>query len=53
MSYIFSELRQMAGMSVEEAADELGYCSSTVYRWERGETAPKVAVYRALETIAR
>lgn len=53
MSYSFSELRQMAGMSVEEAADELGYCSSTVYRWERGETAPKIAVYRALETIAR
>jgi DNA (cytosine-5)-methyltransferase 1 len=53
MSYTFSELRQMAGMSVEEAADELGYCSSTVYRWERGETAPKIAVYRALETIAR
>lgn len=53
MSYTFSELRQMAGMSVEEAADELGYCSSTVYRWERGETAPKVAVYRALETIAK
>lgn len=53
MSYSFSELRQMAGMSVEEAAEELGYCSSTVYRWERGETAPKVAVYRALETIAK
>lgn len=53
MTYTFSELRQMAGMSVEEAAEELGYCSSTVYRWERGETAPKVAVYRALETIAK
>jgi DNA (cytosine-5)-methyltransferase 1 len=53
MSYTFSELRQMAGLSVEEAAEELGYCSSTVYRWERGDTAPKVAVYRALETIAK
>lgn len=53
MSYSFSELRQMAGMSVEEAADELGYCASTVYRWERGETAPKIAVYKALEVIAR
>lgn len=52
-SFTFSELRQMAGMSVEDAAEELGYCSSTVYRWERGETAPKVAVYRALETIAK
>lgn len=53
MSYTFSELRLMAGMSVEEAADELGYCPSTVYRWERGETAPKIAVYKALEIIAK
>lgn len=47
----FSELRQRSGMSVEEVADELGYSASTVYRWERGETAPKAAVYRALTTI--
>ena len=48
----FSEVRQMTGMSVEEVAAELGYCSSTVYRWERGENAPKAAVFRALQTIA-
>ncbi len=53
MSYTFSELRQMAGMSVEEVSSELGYCSSTVYRWERGDTSPKIAVFRALETIAK
>jgi DNA (cytosine-5)-methyltransferase 1 len=52
MNFTFSELRQMAGMSVEEVAEELGYCPSTVYRWERGESAPKIAVYRALELIA-
>jgi DNA (cytosine-5)-methyltransferase 1 len=49
----FSELRQMAGMSVEEVASELGYCSSTVYRWERGEGAPKAAIFRALQTLAK
>lgn len=49
----FTELRQAAGMSVEQTADELGYSVSTVYRWERGETAPKAAVYRALQVIAR
>jgi DNA (cytosine-5)-methyltransferase 1 len=49
----FTELRQRTGMSVEEVADDLGYSSSTIYRWERGETAPKAAVYRALEVIAR
>ncbi|MBX9860207.1 MAG: DNA (cytosine-5-)-methyltransferase, partial [Sphingomonas sp.] len=49
----FFELRQLSGMSIEELAPELGYSASTVYRWERGETAPKAAVYRALETLIR
>ncbi|HVR91634.1 MAG TPA: DNA (cytosine-5-)-methyltransferase [Novosphingobium sp.] len=47
----FFELRQLSGMSVEEIAPELGYSASTVYRWERGETAPKAAVFRALQTL--
>ena len=49
----FTELRQRTGMTVEEIADDLGYSASTIYRWERGETAPKAAVYRALQVIAR
>jgi DNA (cytosine-5)-methyltransferase 1 len=49
----FTELRQRTGMTVEELAEDLGYSASTIYRWERGETAPKAAVYRALEVIAR
>jgi DNA (cytosine-5)-methyltransferase 1 len=49
----FTELRQRTGLSVEEVAEDLGYSASTIYRWERGETAPKAAVYRALEVIAR
>jgi DNA (cytosine-5)-methyltransferase 1 len=49
----FTELRQRAGMSVEKLAEDLGYSASTIYRWERGDTAPKVAVYRALEVIAQ
>ena len=49
----FAELRQRTGMSVEDVADELGYSASTIYRWERGETAPKAAVYRALDVIAQ
>ena len=47
----FSELREWAGVSVEEAADQLGYSVSTVYRWERGEIAPKAAVFRALQSL--
>jgi DNA (cytosine-5)-methyltransferase 1 len=49
----FTELRQRTGMSVEQVAEDLGYSASTVYRWERGETAPKALVYRALEVVAR
>ena len=49
----FSELRQRAGMTVESAADELGYSASTVYRWERGEVSPRASVFRALETIVQ
>tara|TARA_B100001179_G_C18598446_1_gene408586 strand:+ start:200 stop:1444 length:1245 start_codon:yes stop_codon:yes gene_type:complete len=48
----FAELRQVAGLSVEQAAEELGYSPSTVYRWERGETEPKASVFRALEIVA-
>lgn len=49
----FTELRQSAGLSVEEAAHELGYSPSTVYRWERGETVPKTSVFRALQVLAQ
>lgn len=51
LNYSFSELRELAGISVEEAADQLGCSVSTVYRWDRGETAPKAPVYRTLETL--
>lgn len=47
----FHELRQRLGMSVEEVAQELDYDLSTVYRWDRGETAPKAHIYRSLELI--
>ena len=49
----FVELRQLSGMTVEELAPELGYSPSTVYRWERGETVPKAAVFRALESLLK
>ncbi len=49
----FSELRQRAGLSVEDAADELGYSVSQIYRWERGECAPKAPVYRTLAVLAQ
>jgi DNA (cytosine-5)-methyltransferase 1 len=48
----FSELRKLAGMSVEDVATEFDYTPSQVYRWERGEGAPKAYVFRALQKIA-
>jgi DNA (cytosine-5)-methyltransferase 1 len=48
----FSEVRRMAGMSVEEVAAELQYSPSMVYRWERGEVEPKTTVLRILREIA-
>ncbi|ENY80351.1 DNA (cytosine-5-)-methyltransferase [Sphingopyxis sp. MC1] len=50
-SLSFHELRQRLGMSVDEVARELECDLSTVYRWERGETAPKAHIYRSLELI--
>lgn len=50
-SLSFHELRLRLGMSVDEVAQELKCDVSTVYRWERGETAPKAHIYRALEII--
>ena len=49
----FSELRQLAGISVEDAAREMGYSVSTAYRWERGEVAPRASVLRTLDTLIR
>ena len=47
----FTEFRQRLGMSVDEVAHELSCDLSTVYRWERGVTAPKAHIYRSLEMI--
>lgn len=49
----FSQLRQEAGLSVAEAAIQLGYTERTVYRWERGESAPRKAALETLRGLAR
>jgi DNA (cytosine-5)-methyltransferase 1 len=49
----FSELRQNAGLSVEEAAALVGYAPRTVYRWERGEAEPRKAAVEALKSVIR
>lgn len=46
----FARLRQKAGLSIAEVAETIGWSSSTVYRWDRGEQAPRRA---AVETLRR
>lgn len=49
----FSRLRTSVGVSIESFADTSGFSRRTVYRWERGETAPRKAAVRLLKNMAR
>jgi len=49
----FSRLRTSAGISVEALADAAGFSRSTVYRWERGLTRPRLAAVKLLDTMIR
>lgn len=53
MSTEFSSLRQRAGLSVQAAAELLGYNERTAYRWECGQTSPRKAVLDLLKTVGR
>jgi DNA (cytosine-5)-methyltransferase 1 len=48
----FRELRERAGLSVEEAATALSVSPKTVYRWENGEVAPRPAYLDAFRAKA-
>jgi len=45
----FKDLREMAGLSTDQAAEMLGVSLKTVYRWEKGETEPRRAFFKLLE----
>lgn len=47
----FAALREKSRLSFEELSERLGYGVSTLYRWERGETAPRKAAIEALRKI--
>jgi DNA (cytosine-5)-methyltransferase 1 len=49
----FSLLRARAGISIEDFADQSGFSRRTVYRWESGATAPRLAAIRLLKSMAR
>jgi DNA (cytosine-5)-methyltransferase 1 len=52
MDQEFSALRQAAGLTVQEVAEELGVSPSTAYRYENGECRPRVNDLRALSSLA-
>ena len=47
----FSRLRGQANLSIEELAELLGFSVRTIYRWDRGECAPRKAALRYLRTV--
>lgn len=48
----FSELRQRAGLTIQEAAEHLDFDERTVYRWENGETSPRRPIIELLLSMA-
>ncbi len=47
----FSQLRQQAGLTIQEAAERLDFDERTVYRWERGETNPRKPVIELMQAL--
>jgi DNA (cytosine-5)-methyltransferase 1 len=45
----FEMLMQQSGWTVPEAAKVLGYSEGHVYRWKRGEEAPRDGVIKLLK----
>jgi DNA (cytosine-5)-methyltransferase 1 len=48
----FSELRRWAGLTIGEAAKQVGFDERTIYRWENGETAPRKAAIELMRLLA-
>jgi transcriptional regulator with XRE-family HTH domain len=46
-----TELRQKLGLSVTELAEKLNVAESTVYRWESGDTSPRLDQFFKLQEI--
>ena len=49
----FSRLRQLAGLSISEAAEVAGYTVRTIRRWEKGETRPRQSAICELLAYSR
>ncbi|MET3927521.1 DNA (cytosine-5-)-methyltransferase [Devosia sp. 2618] len=49
----FSDLRLQAGLTIREAAQQLGYTERQIYRFETGEAEPRKHVLELLKMMAR
>ena len=47
----FRQLRQMAGLSVAQAAAKTGYSQRTIYRWDHGDVRPRKAALDCLRSL--
>ena len=45
----FAQLREQAGISIKDLANEAGFTQRTLYRWEKGEAVPRKAVMTLLQ----
>jgi len=44
-------LRERAGLTVEEAAENIGVVADTLYSWERGRTQPKISDFPTIAKV--
>lgn len=52
-SLSFSELRELSGLSCQEAAEKLGVSPRTIYRWDNNESKPQPLAVKELRSLAR
>ena len=47
----FSQIREKSGLSIKEISQHFNKSERTVYRWEKGESAPREFVLKEMEAI--
>lgn len=47
----FKKIREDTGFSIEELAKALNVHESTIYRWEKGETTPRLEQFLKLQNL--
>ena len=45
------ELREKAGLTVEEAAEQIGVCAAAIYDWEKGRRRPDIKKFPKISEV--